>query len=240
MYKTLKLNETAEHKVFFTSDPHFYHDKKFVFQPRGFEDVEDMNANQIAAWNRNVRPTDTVVVIGDFLVGAGVESQQACEKVLNQLNGNIIYLWGNHNAGMKQIYKDEVLKNFIHVSESEFDEGEFEVYPVRRKTKNGTLTFRGHYGLVKVKLLNGRSAIFFCSHYAHRLWFDSHRGQVNHLCGHSHGSDPESQPNHPSPKRLDVGVDNFGGPVSAEKALELCKKKHAVIIDHHNPSISPS
>ena len=240
MYKVLKFNENAQHKVFFTSDTHFCHDKGFLYLPRGFDNVEEMNDAQIIAWNRTVRPTDTVIHLGDFLVGAGYESQQACENVLNQLNGNIIYLWGNHNAGMKQIYKEEVLKQFSHVSESDFDQGEFEVYPVRRKTKNGSLTFRGHYGLVKVKLLDGRNATFFCSHYAHRLWLDSHRGQINHLCGHSHGSDPESQPNHQSPKRMDVGVDNFGRPLSAEKALALCKNKSAVIIDHHNPSISPS
>jgi len=42
------------------------------------------------------------------------------------------------------------------------------------------------------------------------LWIDSHKGKIWHVSGHSHGSDPESQPDYPFNKRVDAGIENFG------------------------------
>ena len=37
--------------IWFTSDPHLGHDKDFVWQARGFESIDEMNAEIIRRWN---------------------------------------------------------------------------------------------------------------------------------------------------------------------------------------------
>ena len=46
--------------IWFTSDLHLGHDKDFVVQARGFETVEEMNAEIIRRWNERVYPDDDV------------------------------------------------------------------------------------------------------------------------------------------------------------------------------------
>ena len=55
--------------IFCTSDLHLGHDKDFVVQARGFETVEEMNAEIIRRWNERVYPDDDVYVLGDLTLG---------------------------------------------------------------------------------------------------------------------------------------------------------------------------
>jgi calcineurin-like phosphoesterase family protein len=68
----------------------------------------------------------------------------------------------------------------------------------------------------KLLILKGLKPIWL-SHYAHRVWPQSHYGSI-HLFGHSHGTLPVI----PSKEHLmDIGVDCWGYyPVSLEKVLE--------------------
>ncbi|MGN7127393.1 hypothetical protein [Methylorubrum thiocyanatum] len=58
-------------------------------------------------------------------------------------------------------------------------------------------------------------ATIWLSHYAHRIWYRIHRGDL-HLYGHSHGTIPDA----PEGMSTDVGVGRWNWrPVTLEKIL---------------------
>lgn len=79
-------------EIFFTSDTHFCHDKDFLYSPRGFTNVKDMNEAIIENWNSVVKPDDEIWHLGDMALG---DIDDAC-KYINQLNGTIRWIRGNH------------------------------------------------------------------------------------------------------------------------------------------------
>lgn len=60
---------------------------------RGFNDVEEMNEYMLQQWNSRVRRTDEVVCLGDLSIGNAIETN----KILEQLNGRIFMIRGNHD-----------------------------------------------------------------------------------------------------------------------------------------------
>jgi len=85
-------------KIFFTSDLHFNHDREFIFGPRGFKSVEEMNETLIKNWNETVTNEDDIYVLGDFFLGNDMEF---VEKTLSRLNGLIHLVVGNHDTPRK-------------------------------------------------------------------------------------------------------------------------------------------
>src|ERR1700677_1793896 len=80
-------------KVWFTSDPHFWHKNIIRLCNRPFSSVEEMHKQLIAHWNNVVSDEDTVYVLGDvFFCGA-----QKAHEILNQLKGKKILVRGNHD-----------------------------------------------------------------------------------------------------------------------------------------------
>lgn len=235
MFEPHKIKETQECKVFFTSDTHFCHDREFILSKRGYKNINEHDEGIIEKWNTVVRPTDIVVHCGDFLLGVGEKSLERFEEIANRLNGKIFYIWGNHNAGVKTKYK-KVLDNYGFGKSSSLKD----VYPVGFGTNNGSFSFVGYQLLLEVTTQEQKKHIFFCSHFAHRIWIDSHKGRVNHISGHSHGSDPLSQPDYLGEKRLDVGIENFDTPITVKQVVDIFDKKGVYQIDHHNETINPS
>ena len=60
------LNKTP--KIFITSDLHFCHDRAFVYEPRGFSNIKEMNQAIVERWNSTVQPEDIVYVLGDIML----------------------------------------------------------------------------------------------------------------------------------------------------------------------------
>lgn len=81
-------------KIFVTSDTHFGHDREFIYKPRGFDNVEQMNEEIVKRWNEVVGPDDTVYHLGDVMLG----DKEVGMKYLKQLNGNIKIAIGNHDT----------------------------------------------------------------------------------------------------------------------------------------------
>ncbi len=84
--------------IYFISDTHFNHDRDFIYSPRGFDSMEDMNNRIITNWNKTVSADDTVYVVGDFFLGA---DQDYVQNTLKKLNGHIILVRGNHDSDAK-------------------------------------------------------------------------------------------------------------------------------------------
>ena len=84
-------------KIFVTSDLHFNHDREFIWGARGFSSVQEMNETIIHRWNMVVSEEDDVYVLGDLcLGGAGMNTEN--QKLIEQLNGRIHIILGNHDT----------------------------------------------------------------------------------------------------------------------------------------------
>ena len=84
--------------IYFISDTHFNHDREFVYGPRGFKSIEEMNETLIKNWNETVTNEDDIYVLGDFFLG---NDMKFVEKTLNRLNGLIHLVVGNHDTPRK-------------------------------------------------------------------------------------------------------------------------------------------
>lgn len=84
--------------IFFTSDHHFGHNNIIKFSNRPFENVEEMDKELIKRWNEKVKPEDEVYHLGDFALASKEETQ----AILEQLNGTIYLIEGNHEGAAHQ------------------------------------------------------------------------------------------------------------------------------------------
>ena len=102
------MNLFNAEKTFFTSDTHFGHANIIKYCARPFASTEEMDEVLIKNWNEKV-PTDGLVYhLGDFAWG----SISRWEQIREQLNGEIILIYGNHddhflgNERMHKLFKE--------------------------------------------------------------------------------------------------------------------------------------
>ena len=81
-------------QIWITSDLHFNHNREFIFKPRGFETVEEMNEAIVQRWNEKVSPYDEVYVLGDLMLGSSTDGIE----YIKRLNGSIHIILGNHDT----------------------------------------------------------------------------------------------------------------------------------------------
>jgi calcineurin-like phosphoesterase family protein len=82
-----------------------------------------------------------------------------------------------------------------------------------------------------VKMIKVNDQCIWLSHYAHRVWPDSHRG-VWHLYGHSHNTLPDD----PHSLSFDCGVDCHDyKPLSFSEVKAIMSHKQYKTVDHHKP-----
>lgn len=92
--------------IYFTSDLHFCHDREFLYKPRGFESVEEMNNAIVTNWNSTVINSDKIYVLGDLMLGGDKGTEHGIE-LLSSLKGNIHIILGNHDtANRVEKYKE--------------------------------------------------------------------------------------------------------------------------------------
>lgn len=90
--------------IYFSSDLHFCHQRAFLYEPRGFSSIEEHDETIIENWNKIVKPEDTVYLLGDIVLN---DNKSGIEK-LNQLNGAIYYIRGNHCSNARCVlYKEQ-------------------------------------------------------------------------------------------------------------------------------------
>lgn len=78
--------------VFFTADTHFGHKNIITFCNRPFATVEEMDQQLVENWNEVVAPEDEVYHLGDVSLAPVSRTR----KLLDQLNGTIYLIQGNH------------------------------------------------------------------------------------------------------------------------------------------------
>ena len=80
--------------IWLISDTHFNHNQPFLYEPRGFTNVKDMNETIIERWNSLVKPEDIVYHLGDVIMG----DLNAGLPLVKSLNGHIKLALGNHDT----------------------------------------------------------------------------------------------------------------------------------------------
>lgn len=116
------------HEIFFTSDTHFFHPR--MVNQRGFPSFEEMHEVIIRNWNNVVSTSDEVYLLGDFSFGNVSDSI----AILEQLNGHIHFIKGNH---------DKTADKIKHLFESYADYKHLKVYD--NETKMQQRIMLSHY-----------------------------------------------------------------------------------------------
>jgi calcineurin-like phosphoesterase family protein len=186
--------------IWFTSDTHFRHKNIIKYCNRPFETVEVHDAALIRNWNACVQKEDTVYHLGDFAFGDAA----GWAEIIQQLNGNINLIRGNHDHRKK-------------------------LSDLRRISCKQLNRLSDIYELKVVDEEMGCTQIVVMCHYPIESWNMRHHGAW-HLHGHSHGT--ILSPDHQA--RLDVGVDacNYA-PLSYDDVKAIMTRKVFKPIDHH-------
>ena len=211
-----KLNITLkpEQKIFFSSDQHFGHRNVVKFCNRPYADEKEMGKALIENWNNVVGPDDIIVTMGDFF---WFNDSQSIKRVVNQLNGTIYMVLGNHDKKEsfrrcdpeKLIILDGISHIFLRCEdENRWYEKTFEIV---------------------------------CCHYPLMTWAHRDRGAIN-LFGHIHSGWMRSCDDYDQMlplwrgQQLDVGVDNQNfTPVVFEDVLaQLADEKRKLLFEKTN------
>ena len=80
--------------IYITSDFHFCHQREFLYGPRGFSSVEEMNIALVENYNNIITPEDTVYILGDCMLN----NDKTGIALLSQLKGHKYLAIGNHDS----------------------------------------------------------------------------------------------------------------------------------------------
>lgn len=106
--------ETTD-KIFFTSDIHFCHDREFLYKPRGFDSISEMNDAIVERWNNVVGKEDTVYILGDLMLC----NNEMGVELLCGLNGMKRIIRGNHDTDNRvELYRS--LPNVLSVEDAAY------------------------------------------------------------------------------------------------------------------------
>lgn len=98
--------------IFFTSDHHFGHENIIKFCNRPFSNTQEMDQVMIKRWNEKIKKRDTVYHLGDF----GLTYKENLKTILDQLNGKIHLIVGNHeSAAIQNKQRFEWIKEYYEL-----------------------------------------------------------------------------------------------------------------------------
>lgn len=127
-------------EIFFASDLHFCHNKPFIYEPRGFTNIEDMNEAIVERWNKVVKPDNIVYCLGDTMLQ---DTARGCE-LMKRLNGQIFLIWGNHESDAR---KNAIFENCPNVI------GGWYAYVIKHKKMN---IYLSHYPTLTANYSNNK------------------------------------------------------------------------------------
>ena len=96
---------------FFISDTHFGHKNCMAFDNRPFATVEECDAAIINNWNKAVSYDDDVYLLGDMSWHNATKTL----KILNNLNGNIHLIKGNHDN--KILHNRDIVNRLCEITD---------------------------------------------------------------------------------------------------------------------------
>lgn len=137
-------------RIFFTSDLHFCHNKPFIYEPRGFFSVHEMNEQIIKNFNEVMDWDDELYILGDCFLN---DNEKGIE-LMKQLPGAKHIVLGNHDSdSRKELMKDANFDILGYASILKFEGLRFYLchYPtmtanfdIDKPLKQRTLSLSGH------------------------------------------------------------------------------------------------
>ena len=96
-------------KTWFTSDLHFCHDREFIYRPRGFNSIHEMNETIIKNFNEVMDWADELYILGDCFLNNNEEGA----KFLSRLPGMKYVVWGNHDTDARKVIMEDMGINIL-------------------------------------------------------------------------------------------------------------------------------
>ena len=148
--------------IYFTSDFHFGHEKKFLWQPRGFNSWEEAAARTIENYNNVVQDEDVVYILGDCML----KNDEFGITCLKQLKGHKYLAFGNHDTDsrIERFKLEHIFEDIEFGYRMRFGKYSFWMthYPMKMgnfKEKHPVWNISGHTHK-KSKLENGDDCIY--------------------------------------------------------------------------------
>lgn len=189
--------------MWFTSDTHFFHNNIIRLSNRPFSGLAEMHEHFIDEWNKRVRPTEHVYVLGDF----SFANVNMTRRIVDRLLGHKILIKGNHDPAAHKVLAmgfQEVHENiFIKMGNQKVFLSHFPYHPMTRYQKNsdGSIISDANEGPMDKR-------------YLHKRIIDDGESWLLH--GHVHGAWQRQG------RQINVGVDVWNyKPVSHEKLLAV-------------------
>lgn len=207
--------DSKKQRIWFTADLHYGHGKPFILDPRGYKTLNEAQEDTRHKWKQYVGPDDIIFNLGDQIIGAGANTKQYTYDLLALPYGKQYFLWGNHNAGMEDLYRNSVVADLGQ------DGASYEIYPWT--LKEYPFTFLGHYFEIVIDKIH----VVLC-HYPIASWHHNGKGGFM-LHGHCHGNlkDDKTQ------KRLDIGWDWKNRPIEWSEIVREMGPRNGTPVDHH-------
>jgi calcineurin-like phosphoesterase family protein len=142
--------------IFFTADPHYGHDREFIWKQRGFNSIEDHDALTKYVFS-NLQKDDTLYVLGD--VSCGKNSLDNSLEFLSFLKCKTIIVKGNHDEQLFQNRKKLAFN--IHFIDSVYLDIKINSKPITlchypmvswNKSHYNSLSLHGHVHEKKIPL----------------------------------------------------------------------------------------
>lgn len=125
-------------QIYLTSDLHLFHDREFVYKPRGFDTVHEMNEAIIDRWKDTIEPEDDIYILGDIALG-GPDALPQTLEILRALPGRLHLVRGNHDTN-KRWYAYTSLPNVVEMQNAIYlDYRKYHFYLSHYPTLTGNL-----------------------------------------------------------------------------------------------------
>lgn len=213
--KKISLKSDQDYKIWFVSDLHLGHAKDFIIGPRNYATVTEAYAHTFQMLGK-IGPNDVVFNLGDAVCGAGMNTVEYAKRMVSIPCRQHYYLWGNHNAGMKDLYRDCQRQLGLEADD-------VELYPLTYPGTN--FVFLGNY----VEVTIDGKLVVMC-HYPISSWQDIGDGSYM-IHGHCHRNLKEKMTN-----RLDVSWEWMRRPVEWKEIVSEMGGSKPAVVDHHGSS----
>lgn len=224
MLQTLNI-KAPPNEIAFISDLHWGHDRDFIWGKRGFKSVQEHDETLVHRWNEVCTDRSLAFHLGDicFIDGDG----KRFESLIRRLNFGVLYsLLGNHNSGVKMAYTQALKTQYPDAATRGA-----EVYPLETCVDGNPakkVVFLPEYLEAHI---NGQRCTLchypIASHHkaGHGSWM---------LAGHSHSSLPMTNKDTGVGKRIDLGIESFGRPITFAELKRFMDARPTHSYDHHN------
>ena len=144
-------------------------DRQFIYKPRGFSSIEEMNEAIVERHNKIVKPEDHVYLLGDLVLGDSLRNIEFVKR----LNGSLHLVRGNHDTDTRwDIYRTH-LNNIVEMNNAIYlDYKKYHFY----LSHYPTITSNNDYDKpLRQRLLN------ICGHsHTEDMWQDWDKGYIYH------------------------------------------------------------